>query len=292
MNIDFHKPAIMDDVLDIVTTPEEVKGASATLHQKVMRGGDVLVRRMCRVAFVSGGRARPIPKPLRVAMKADQEIGRRGVSPHASLADHDGTTASRSLRRPLAPAASSGRARGVAGVQLPQASAARRGARVQRRFPAAQETPPPAAIQSAIDGMIALLRGEPRDLTDIVIDNDGTPEFNARVYAIARQIPPGQTMTYGEIAQRFGDKLLARAVGQALGQNPCPIVMPCHRVLAAGGKSGGFSASGGVVTKLRRVDDRGAQPGATRRASARKCAAPPPQLEPLLLLLPRSPETY
>ena len=68
-------------------------------------------------------------------------------------------------------------------------------------------------------------------------------------------------MTYGEIAERFEDKLLAREVGTALGQNPCPIVMPCHRVLAAGGKSGGFSASGGVVTKLKLLTIEGAQPG-------------------------------
>jgi acyl-CoA thioester hydrolase len=75
MNIDFRKPAHMDDVLDILTMPEDVKGASVTLHQKVMRGDDLLVEAHVQVAFVSGGRARPIPKPLRIAMKADQEAG-------------------------------------------------------------------------------------------------------------------------------------------------------------------------------------------------------------------------
>jgi acyl-CoA thioester hydrolase len=75
MGIDFKKPAYMDDVLSIVTTPEEVMGASVTLNQKVMRGDDLLVEAHVQVAFVSGGRARPIPKPLRVAMKADQESG-------------------------------------------------------------------------------------------------------------------------------------------------------------------------------------------------------------------------
>jgi methylated-DNA-[protein]-cysteine S-methyltransferase len=94
----------------------------------------------------------------------------------------------------------------------------------------------------------------------VIIDNEGVPEFNVRVYAIARTIPPGKTLTYGEIAERLGEKLLAREVGQALGQNPCPIIMPCHRVLAAGGKTGGFSASGGVVTKLRLLTLEGAQP--------------------------------
>jgi methylated-DNA-[protein]-cysteine S-methyltransferase len=152
-------------------------------------------------------------------------------------------------------------ARGVAGVQLAETSAAATRARVLRRHPSAQEAPPPPATQQAIDGITALLRGEARDLTGVTIDNAGVPEFNVRVYAIARTIPPGQTMTYGEIAERLGDKLLAREVGQALGQNPCPLVMPCHRVLAAGGKTGGFSASGGVVTKLRLLTIEGAQPG-------------------------------
>jgi len=75
MNIDFKRPAFMDDVLDIVTTPEEVKGASVILLQKVMRGDELLVQAHVQVAFVSGGRARPIPKALRTAMKADQETG-------------------------------------------------------------------------------------------------------------------------------------------------------------------------------------------------------------------------
>jgi len=75
MAIDFRKPAFMDDVLDIVTTPEDVRGASVMLNQKVMRADDLLVEAHVQVAFVSGGRARPIPKPLRSAMKADQESG-------------------------------------------------------------------------------------------------------------------------------------------------------------------------------------------------------------------------
>jgi methylated-DNA-[protein]-cysteine S-methyltransferase len=152
-------------------------------------------------------------------------------------------------------------ARGIAGVQLPEADARATKARLLRRFPAAQERAPPADVQDAIDGVVALLRGEPRDLTGVVIDNDSTPAFNARVYAVARTIPPGQTMTYGEIAKRLGDPLLAREVGTALGQNPCPIIMPCHRVLAANGKTGGFSANGGVTTKLRLLSIEGAQPG-------------------------------
>jgi acyl-CoA thioester hydrolase len=81
MDIDFKKPARMDDVLTILTAPEEVKGASVVLHQKVMRGDDVLVEAHVQVAFVSQGRARPIPKPLRIAMKADQESGGGSSAP-------------------------------------------------------------------------------------------------------------------------------------------------------------------------------------------------------------------
>jgi len=149
---------------------------------------------------------------------------------------------------------------GICGVQLPEKDAAATRARVHRRHPTAVEAEPSAEARCAIDGIIALLSGEKRDLTDIAIDDERQAEFNKRVYVIARRIPPGQTMTYGEIAERLGDKTLARAVGQAMGENPTPLIMPCHRVLAAGGKTGGFSASGGVVTKLRLLTIEGAEP--------------------------------
>ncbi len=156
-------------------------------------------------------------------------------------------------------------ARGLIGVQLPEANERATRARVQKRFPEAAEGAPDKSAQAAIDGIIALLKGEKRDLSDIAIDDSATPDFNARVYKIVRQIPPGETLTYGEVAERLGDKTLARAVGQAMGQNPCPVVMPCHRVLAASGssgaKTGGFSAPGGVVTKLKLLTIEGAQPG-------------------------------
>lgn len=155
--------------------------------------------------------------------------------------------------------------RGLIGVQLPEGDADATRARMRRRFPEAVERAPDSRTQQAIHGIIALLNGEKRDLSDVAIDDGATPEFNARVYKIVRQIPPGQTLTYGEVAERLGDKTLARAVGQAMGQNPCPVVMPCHRVLAASGgngaRTGGFSAPGGVVTKLKLLTIEGAQPG-------------------------------
>jgi methylated-DNA-[protein]-cysteine S-methyltransferase len=102
--------------------------------------------------------------------------------------------------------------------------------------------------------MVALLDGGDDDLTDVKLDLAGVEDFDRRVYAVARAIPPGATRTYGDIAAELGDLAAARAVGQALGRNPVPIVVPCHRVLAAGGRLGGFSARGGTATKLRMLD--------------------------------------
>jgi methylated-DNA-[protein]-cysteine S-methyltransferase len=140
---------------------------------------------------------------------------------------------------------------GILAVQLPEADAAASRARLERRFPKAKEAPAPAEIQGAIDGVIALLRGEASDFTGLRLDMDGAPAFQRRVWEAARDIPPGETRSYGEIAARLGDAALARDVGQAMGRNPFPIIVPCHRVLAAGGKIGGFSAHGGITTKRR-----------------------------------------
>jgi methylated-DNA-[protein]-cysteine S-methyltransferase len=149
--------------------------------------------------------------------------------------------------------------RGVVGVQLPESSEARTRARLGRRFPEAPEAPPPPDVQRAIEGILALLAGERRDLADVVLDMEGVPAFHRGVYEVARTIAPGATRTYGEIAARLGMQGDARAVGEALGQNPFPIVVPCHRVLAAHGRIGGFSANGGIATKLRLLSIEGAR---------------------------------
>ena len=141
--------------------------------------------------------------------------------------------------------------RGITHVQLPEATAAALRGRLRRLQPDAVETDPPPAVRATIEGIVALLEGERVDLTDAVLDLDGVPVFDQAVYAISRSIPAGETLTYGEIATRLGEPGAAQAVGQALGRNPCPLVVPCHRVLAAGGKPGGFSARGGVRTKLK-----------------------------------------
>jgi methylated-DNA-[protein]-cysteine S-methyltransferase len=140
---------------------------------------------------------------------------------------------------------------GITSVSLPETHESRLRARFKARFPEAQESPPSSVIAETIRRIQALLRGERDDLQDIVLDDAELPPFNKRVYTIARRIPPGATRTYGDIASELGDPLLAREVGQALGRNPFPIIVPCHRVLAAGGKTGGFSATGGVETKFR-----------------------------------------
>jgi methylated-DNA-[protein]-cysteine S-methyltransferase len=149
--------------------------------------------------------------------------------------------------------------RGLVGVQLPEASEARTLARMRRRFPATPEAPPPPSVQRAIEGIVQLLQGEAIDLAAIALDTAGVPSFDRRVYEVARTIPPGATLSYGDIAMRLNAPGEARAVGQALGQNPFPIVVPCHRVLAAGGKIGGFSANGGIATKLRLLSIEGAR---------------------------------
>jgi methylated-DNA-[protein]-cysteine S-methyltransferase len=141
-------------------------------------------------------------------------------------------------------------ARGISGVQLPEASEAKTRARLARRYPQARQAPPPGDVRRAIEAIVSLLNGERSDLSAVALDMEEVAEFDRRVYEAARAIPAGATLSYGELAARLGEGGLAREVGQALGRNPFPLVVPCHRVLAAGAKAGGFSANGGVATKL------------------------------------------
>jgi methylated-DNA-[protein]-cysteine S-methyltransferase len=140
---------------------------------------------------------------------------------------------------------------GVLALQLPERSEAATRTRIMRHCPTAEETAPPKHIQRAIDDIAALMRGEKKSLRAIQLDMRRVNQFNARVYDTARAIPPGQTRTYGEIARAIGDPDGARAVGQALGRNPWAIIVPCHRVVGANDKLVGFSANGGIRTKLK-----------------------------------------
>jgi methylated-DNA-[protein]-cysteine S-methyltransferase len=150
---------------------------------------------------------------------------------------------------------------GIVGLQLPGPDDARTRKRLAGRAPDAVEAVPPPAACEAITRIVTLLSGERADLSSIPLDMDRVSDFEKQVYAIARKIPPGETLTYGDIAEKLGDKLLSRDVGQAMGKNPFPIVVPCHRVVAANGKLGGFSAPGGVDTKLKMLAIEGAAVG-------------------------------
>jgi methylated-DNA-[protein]-cysteine S-methyltransferase len=147
---------------------------------------------------------------------------------------------------------------GLVGVLLPEANEAATRRRIARRFPQAREAAPAPEVQATIARIDALLRGNRDDLADVVLDMAGVPPFHRRVYAAARAIAPGATLTYGELATRLGEPHASRAVGKALGANPFPIIVPCHRVLAAGGRAGGFSAHGSLRTKLRLLQIEGA----------------------------------
>jgi len=140
---------------------------------------------------------------------------------------------------------------GVLGIWLPEASAARLRARVVKRFTQAVETAPQGNAEAAIAAITGLLRGERIDLGTIRIDDSRLDPFDRRVYAAARTIGPGRVVSYAELAARVGPDASAREVGQSLGRNPFSIVVPCHRIVAASGELGGFSAPGGTATKRR-----------------------------------------
>lgn len=153
---------------------------------------------------------------------------------------------------------------GIVGAALPGPDDGQVRRRFAERFPGAVESAPPPALTPVIEAVVALLRGEAIDLSDAPLDLSATPPFHQRVYAVARRIPPGQTMTYGEIAAALGEpRAAARAVGEAMARNPVPILMPCHRVLGVNGRPGGFSAPGGVETKLKMLSIEGARVGQT-----------------------------
>ena len=154
---------------------------------------------------------------------------------------------------------------GLLGLQLPDTTPARTLGQLQRRGPSWQPTQPPASVMQACRRIDGLTRGVRDDLLDLPLDFSRVGSFERRVYDWVRAISPGQTRTYGEVARALGEPGAAQAVGQALGRNPFAPVVPCHRILAAAGRAGGFSAPGGLRTKLRLLEIEGAafgpQPG-------------------------------
>jgi methylated-DNA-[protein]-cysteine S-methyltransferase len=146
----------------------------------------------------------------------------------------------------------------LSGVLLPAANDDAMLKSVRRRDANAVAATPPPFVEDAIDGIVRLCRGEPVSFEGASLDRDAIEPLANQVYDILLRTPFGETTTYGAIAEALGDKALSRAVGAALGANPFPIIIPCHRVIGAGGRMGGFSAPGGTDTKRRLLEIEGA----------------------------------
>ncbi len=141
--------------------------------------------------------------------------------------------------------------RGVTRFQLPEANRSMTERRLKGRAPRASAAEPPPSIRQAIDAVRRYAAGERIDFSSVALDLRGLEAFNRTVCETARAVGWGETTTYGALAERAGVPGEARDVGQAMGHNPVPLIIPCHRVLAAGNKVGGFSAYGGTATKER-----------------------------------------
>ncbi len=147
---------------------------------------------------------------------------------------------------------------GVIGVQLPEAREIETRRRLFRLYPEARELRPPLNVELAIEGIVALLRGKAADLSEVMLDMTGIPAFNARVYAFTRTIPRGETRSYGEVASSLRASGAVHSVAQAISRNPFMIVVPCHRVLEAGGYADRISPHGGTISKRRLLSIEGA----------------------------------
>jgi methylated-DNA-[protein]-cysteine S-methyltransferase len=177
----------------------------------------------------------------------------------------------------LGPCALGWSARGVCAVALPD-----RGEAATLRRIAGQLTPPPAAITRVLSRLQRHLTGEPDPLLDAELDLDGLSPFTAEVYRRLRRVPPGRTVSYGELARLAGRAGASRAVGHALATNPLPLLVPCHRVVASDGRLGGFSAAGGLTTKLRLLTIEGADLAPIARGGVRELARRDPALRAVI----------
>lgn len=147
---------------------------------------------------------------------------------------------------------------GVRSVSFPETNDDKTRARLRRRAPDAEEAEPTEEIARLIQDIAALFGGEPRDLSYVRLDMDGVGAFERKVYALSVGIKPGEAKTYGDLAKALGDVAQSRRVGQALGRNPFPIVVPCHRIVGADGAMTGFSAPGGAELKRKLLKIEGA----------------------------------
>jgi methylated-DNA-[protein]-cysteine S-methyltransferase len=153
---------------------------------------------------------------------------------------------------------------GVVGVQLPEAREIDTRKRLFQLYPDARELRPPPNVEIAIEGIIALLRGGERDLSEVTLDMTGIPDFNQRVYDFARTIPRGETRTYAEVASALRASGAVYSVAQAIGRNPFMIIVPCHRVLEAGHYADKISPNGGAISKRRLLSIEGTKTTASK----------------------------
>jgi DNA-3-methyladenine glycosylase II len=154
--------------------------------------------------------------------------------------------------------------------QLPEATKKLTEQRIAAITGGRRANAPPSRIAGIIKKVQRHLKGELQDFQDIDVDLEGAGQFARQVYMVCRNIPAGKTMTYGELARAIKRPTAARSVGQALGKNPIPLIIPCHRVLASGNKPGGFSAAGGLATKERMLAIEGAIIGSPATIKSKK----------------------
>ncbi len=165
---------------------------------------------------------------------------------------------------------------GVVGVQLPESREIETRRRLFGLYPEARELRPPLNVEIAIEGIVALLRGEPSDLSRVTLDMSGIPAFNARVYAFTRTIPSGETRTYGDVAASLRASGATHSVAQAIARNPFMLIVPCHRVLEAGSFADRISPYGGSISKRRLLSIEGSgSAGSKTLFDALLSAAPP-----------------
>jgi methylated-DNA-[protein]-cysteine S-methyltransferase len=148
---------------------------------------------------------------------------------------------------------------GILGVQLPEARELDTRRRLYQLYPEAREMRPPLNVELAIEGIVALLRGESCDLSDVALDMSGIHAFNQRVYQHTRAIPRGETRTYDEVAASLRASGAVHSVAQAISHNPFMIIVPCHRVLEAGSYADKISPNGGTISKRRLLSIEGAR---------------------------------
>lgn len=163
--------------------------------------------------------------------------------------------------------------RGLAWLQLPEASPEATRARLSALTGSSPASAPPPWVRDAIARVTRLLQGHDEDLSNIPLDLERAPPFFRRAYEASRAIPRGQVWTYAELAAAAGSPAATRAAGQAMAKNPLPILVPCHRVVGSGGKPGGFSAAGGLDTKARLLAIEGA-PALTQMSLKTRPTAP------------------